>query len=124
MKHLLDVNALIAAIWTSHPHHPKVSAWLAGKSVLLCPVTELGFLRISTNRKVLAVTMADARSALERFAKDQKAERIPADLEALESHPSKSEEVTDIYLADLAAKHGSKLGTMDGGIIHPAVESI
>ena len=29
-------------------------------------------------------------------------------------------EVTDTYLADLAAKHGFKLGTLDGGIKHPA----
>ncbi|HOW65019.1 MAG TPA: hypothetical protein P5186_14125 [Candidatus Paceibacterota bacterium] len=30
MKYLLDVNALIAAIWTDHAHHPAVDAWIKG----------------------------------------------------------------------------------------------
>jgi predicted nucleic acid-binding protein len=46
------------------------------------------------------------------------------DLAPLDSKPKVSEEVTDAYLADLAAKHGFKFGTLDGGIKHPMAELI
>jgi toxin-antitoxin system PIN domain toxin len=121
-KHLLDVNVLLAAIWASHPHHATAFAWLAGRSILLCPLAELGFLRISTNQKVINASIGQARSLLEKFAQDRKADRIPDDLDALDSHPKNSEEVTDLYLADLAAKHGARLSTFDQRLKHPAVD--
>jgi len=40
------------------------------------------------------------------------------------SKPQKSEAVTDLYLADLAAKHGLKLATFDTGIQHRAVDLV
>ena len=33
MKHLLDVNVLLAAIWQQHPDFPKADAWLVGRQV-------------------------------------------------------------------------------------------
>ena len=123
-RHLLDVNMLLAAIWVNHPEHAKAFAWLSGKAILLCPLAELGYLRISTNEKVIHASMAQARKLLEQFAKDRTAERIPDDLAALESHPEKSEKVTDHYLADLAAKHGARLATLDRNIHHPSVDLI
>lgn len=124
MKYLLDVNALLAGALATHPQHPDAFAWLAGKRVVLCPISELGFIRISTNKKAINITMEDAREALSRFARERKAELISDDLPPLMSKPRKSEEVTDLYLADLAARHGLKLGTFDTGIKHPAVEVI
>ena len=123
-RHLLDVNVLLAALWANHPQHAKAFAWLSGKNVVLCPLAELGFLRISTNRKVIGVPMQEARRLLEQFARDRKADRISDDLNALDSHPMKSEELTDLYLADLAAKHGARLGTFDQTIAHAAVDVI
>ena len=111
--HLLDVNLLLAAIWANHPQHAKAFAWLSGKSVLLCPLSELGFLRISTNKKVINAPMEKARELLKEFATDRKAVRIADDLAALDSHPAKSEKVTDHYLADLARLHGIRLATFD-----------
>lgn len=122
MKYLLDVNVLLAAIWANHPQYPVADAWLMDKSVVVCPISELGFLRISTNKKVVAVPMADARRALETFLRETKATRIADDLPALESHAENSEQITDHYLAALAHRHGCKLATLDGGIKHPAVE--
>ena len=78
-RHLLDVNVLLAAIWSDHPQHAKAFAWLSGKSVMLCPLSELGFLRISTNKKAIHAPMAKARELLNRFATDRKAVRIAAD---------------------------------------------
>lgn len=124
MKFLLDVNALLASVWGHHSRHADAFAWLSGKSIVLCPLSELGFLRISSNKKAINVEMDKAREALRRFCSERQPERITDDLLALDSHPKKSEQVTDIYLADLAAKHGMKLATFDEGIRHAAIERI
>lgn len=124
MRYLLDVNVLLAANWQHHPQHAKTFAWLAGKEIALCPLSELGFLRISTNKKAINAPMEGARKTLETFIGQRKPARIAADLPALESHPRNSEQVTDQYLAALADRHGYKLATLDGGIEHPAVELI
>jgi hypothetical protein len=123
-RHLLDVNVLLAAIWSNHPQHAKAFAWLSGKSVLLCPLCELGFLRISTNRKAINAPMEQARNLLDKFITDRKADRIADDLPALDSHAKRSEQVSDQYLADLAARHGIRLGTFDQAITHPVVDVI
>lgn len=124
MRNLLDVNLLIALVWESHIHHAKAGAWFTGKRVVVCPLTQLGFLRLSTNKKVLNIPMRDARTALERFISENKVDTLAADLDALESHPRTSEEVTDHYLADLAVKHGLKLATLDANLKHPSVELV
>ncbi len=124
MKYLLDVNLLLAVIWVNHPQHAEAFAWLSGKSLALCPLSELGFLRISTNKKAINAPMDASRELLEKFAAERKVERISDDLPPLKSHPKTSEQVTDLYLADLAAKHGCKLGTLDTGIKHSAVEIV
>jgi predicted nucleic acid-binding protein len=121
MTHLLDVNVLLAAIWEEHPLHIRAFKWLNGKSVSLCPLTELGFIRISTHPKAsFNAPMEKTRELLKKFIAERKAGRIPDDLPALNSKPQKSDEVTDNYLADLAARHGLKLATLDGNIGHPA----
>jgi predicted nucleic acid-binding protein len=61
---------------------------------------------------------------LEKFVADRNADRIPDDLPALASHPRASEHVTDHYLADLAARHGLKLATLDRQLKHPSVELV
>jgi len=61
---------------------------------------------------------------LDSFLQQRRAEFIPADLPALKSNASKSEHVTDEYLANLAASKGLKLATLDHGIRHVAVEII
>lgn len=53
---LPDVNVLVALAWPNHVHHPAAVAWFeadrdAGWAT--CPVTESGFLRVSSNRKAI-----------------------------------------------------------------------
>lgn len=124
MSHLLDVNALIALIWASHVDHAQAMNWREGKALTLCPLTELGFLRVSTSPAFNA-SMADARKALEAFIKEEAPDFIAADVRALAGVAApQSNSTTDYYLANLAAAHGLKLATFDQGIAHPAVEAI
>src|SRR5438105_5015240 len=122
MKYLLDVNALIAAIWKNHLNHAVADVWIGGKSLATCPLSELGFLRISTQPKAFGATMADARKALDDFLSSHSVEFVAADLPALQSRSTKSADVTDVYLAELAAKHQCRLATFDTNLSHPAAE--
>jgi uncharacterized protein len=125
MKYLLDVNLLIAGIVQNHSRHSQARDWLSGKEVVLCPIAELDFLRISTNNKsAIGLTMAASRKVLESFASERKADRISDDLPALDSHAQTSDQVTDHYLANLAAKHGLKLATFDSLLSHPSAELV
>ena len=121
MKHLMDVNLLLAAIWENHSQHERAFRWLEGKKLAVCPLTELGFIRISTNPRVINAPMAKTRVLLKNFLDDRTVERLSDDVPALDSKPQKSEQVTDSYLATLADRHGMKLATLDGNIKHPAV---
>lgn len=122
MTYLLDVNVLLAAIWDGHPLHVRAFDGIKGKAIAVCPLAELGFIRISTHPKAtINAPMDKARELLQRFTEERGASRIADDLPALESKPAKSDDVTDSYLAELAARHGMKFATMDGGVKHPSV---
>src|ERR1035441_6469450 len=92
MKHLLDVNVLLAAIWQQHPDFAKADAWLAGRQVATCALSELGFLRVSTHQKALKADMTASRQLLHAFLEKHKAQFVPAGLPALKSSARKSEE--------------------------------
>jgi len=89
-----------------------------------CPITELGFLRISTHPKALNSDVASARELLKNFIASHSIEFFPADLPALGSNPATTDAVTDFYLADLAVSRGFKLATLDERINHPAIELV
>lgn len=121
MTYLLDVNVLLAAIWENHPLHARAFNWLNGKNIAVCPLAELGFIRISANAKTsFNASMDNTRHSLKKFLAERNVRRIPDDLPALESRPKKSDEVTDSYLAELAARHDLKFATLDEGIQHSA----
>ena len=125
MTYLLDVYIMLAVIWDNHSLHQRAFDGIKGKTIAVCPLTELGFIRISTNPKAtINAPMDKTRELWQRFIQERNARRIPDDLPALESRPAKSDEVTDCYLAELAARHHMKFATMDGRLKHPAVTLI
>ena len=124
MKYLLDVNMLIAAVWTDHVHHSRVNAWLENKDLATCPFSELGFLRVSTHPKPFGADMSTARFLLKDLIRKRSMAFIPADVPALKSKASQNAGLTDLYLAELADSHGCKLASLDTGITHRAVEMI
>jgi predicted nucleic acid-binding protein len=120
MTHLLDVSTLIALLWPSHVDHAKATAWCEGKKIAVCPISELGFIRVSTSVAFNA-TMDDARRTMADFLRDEEPQFVPCDIRALEGEaPPTSGKTTDWYLANLAAKHGMKWATLDTNAKHPA----
>ncbi len=120
MKQLLDISTLIALVWPSHVAHTKATAWRTGKDLAICPIVELGFLRVSTSPAFNA-TMSDARKALADFLSDEKPEFLPDDQRALNGlEAPSSAKTTDWYLGNLASAHGMQWATLDAGAKHPA----
>jgi toxin-antitoxin system PIN domain toxin len=121
---LLDVNALVALAWDSHVHHVRIRDWFAQHSAAgwaTCPITESGFVRVSTNRKVLPqpIGMDDARRVLatfravgsHRFLVDD-VSIVDEDFPAVVGH----RQVTDAHLLTLARRRGVRLVTFDTGV--------
>src|SRR5439155_11334623 len=78
---LLDVSALVAHLVQSHEHHSRVNAWWPGRALAVCPITELGFLRVAC---ALGSTMEDARTVLAEFLREEAPALIPCDRHALD----------------------------------------
>ncbi len=118
---LLDVNALVALAWDSHVHHVPMRRWFsenAGAGWATCPVTESGFVRVSSNPKVLPspIGVATARDVLtalraldgHRFVADDVSLADP-DVPRIVGH----RQVTDAHLLTLARRRGLTLLTFD-----------
>jgi len=120
MTCLLDVSALMALLWETHEFNERVTRWQENQSLAVCPISELGFLRIST-QPAFGLSPAEARRLLREWKNARKPLFVPCDLTPLEGdEPPTSGKITDFYLASLAAKHGMKWATLDGAVEHPA----
>ncbi len=67
MRHLLDLNVLLALAWPNHVHHEASHSWFArvGRAGwLTCSVTESGFIRVSSNHRVTPDARSPAEAAL------------------------------------------------------------
>jgi toxin-antitoxin system PIN domain toxin len=121
---LLDVNALVALAWDSHVHHAATRTWFAANAAAgwaTCPLTESGFVRVSSNLVVLpsAIGVEDARRVLaslrsvggHRFLVDD-VSMTDGDVPPLVGH----RQVTDAHLLTLARRNEVRLVTFDGGV--------
>jgi predicted nucleic acid-binding protein len=116
---------LIAAIWRDHQDQARVEAWLRGKQTATCPISELGFLRISTGDTFpFRADPQICRYALSEFLRKHRCRFIPDDFSPQRITAQSSREFTDLYLAELADKHRLKLATLDTRIFHRAVEIV
>jgi predicted nucleic acid-binding protein len=123
-NYLLDVSALVALLWKNHPDHQKTAVWCRDKHLVVCPITELGFLRVVTSPAYNA-SMSQARSVLLHFLENESPAFICADLRTLEGTPaSTSSKTTDWYLANLAQVHGIKWATLDARAAHANAELV
>jgi predicted nucleic acid-binding protein len=119
MTYLLDVSTLLALLWENHTNHARVKAWESGEQLAVCPITELGFLRIST--QAFNATMEDTRRALATWLARRKPQFVPCDERVLAGPRAPAGgKTTDFYLAHLAQAHRMKLVTLDESISHPS----
>lgn len=121
---LLDVNALVALVWDSHVHHATIRTWFAANSAngwFTCPATESGFVRVSSNPKVLPspIGVEPARAVLSAlreleghgFLVDD-VSIVDADVPRMSGH----RQVTDAHLLALARRRGTRLVTFDAAL--------
>jgi toxin-antitoxin system PIN domain toxin len=122
---LLDVNALVALAWDTHVHHARIRLWFdehGKRRWATCPLTESGFVRVSSNPKALpaAIGVDGARSVLaawhahdgHQFLTDD-VSLVASDVPTISGH----RQVTDAHLLTLARRHGVSLVTFDAGIL-------
>lgn len=125
---LPDVNVLLALVAEGHVHHEPARAWFYAQStdsVAICRITQMGVLRLLTNRKVLGSGVRSIREAwsIERaikadrrvvFAQEpEELESIWAELMAVPGVGSGS--CTDAYLAAFAKARECTVVTFDRG---------
>jgi predicted nucleic acid-binding protein len=123
--YLLDVNMLIAAIWRDHQDQHRVEAWLQHKQTATCPISELGFLQISSGDTFpFRAEPQLCRNALSEFVRKYRCRFIPDDFSPRRIAAESSRQFTDLYLAELAEKHRMKLATLDTRIFHRGIEVV
>lgn len=124
MGALLDVNALVALAWDSHVHHARIRAWFLANSAAgwaTCPITESGFVRVSSNPKVLpsAIGTAAARDVLSAL-RGRPGHRFLTDDVSLNDDDvppiAGYRQVTDAHLLALARRREVRLVTFDASI--------
>ena len=117
MTYLLDVSAVLALLLRKHQNHARMREWQAGKELAICPIVELGFLRVSA--RIYNCELEDSRRILAEFKK--RAIFLPDSLSALDGQSAPvANKTTDWYLANLAEAHGMKWVTLDTRAEHPA----
>lgn len=126
--HLLDVNVLIALSWPQHVHHALAHQWfdrIGRRAWATCPLTQLAFVRISSNPKIVAdaVRPPAALAVLAQMVAQPNhhfwADDLP--LNELATMTSMAfvghRQVTDAYLLELARHRGGVLATLDAGLV-------
>jgi hypothetical protein len=121
---LFDVNALVALAWDSHVHHAATRKWFAANGVdgwATCPLTESGFVRVSSNPMVLpsAIGVEEARRVLallraigsHRFLVDD-VSMTDDDVPSLVGH----RQVSHAQLLTVARRNGMRVITFDSGV--------
>lgn len=122
---LLDVNALVALAWDSHVHHAAMRAWFTASGSLgwaTCPVTESGFVRVSSNPIVLpsAIGIDAARGVLSALCAHPAHHFLSDDVSMSDNDvPAIAgyRQVTDAHLLALARRRDVRLVTFDAGIL-------
>ncbi len=122
---LLDVNALVALAWDSHVHHARMRSWFAENSSAgwaTCPLTESGFVRVSSNPQALPVAIGidAARAVLSALCARDSHRFLTDDVSINDSDVPRitgHRQVTDAHLLALARRRGVRLLTFDTGML-------
>ncbi|MGH2860361.1 MAG: TA system VapC family ribonuclease toxin [Solirubrobacteraceae bacterium] len=124
-SYLLDANALIALVIAEHEHHGRVTAWTTGvDSVALCPITEGAMARYLVRVGETAATASQLLRALRQSPRvafwPDSIPYVDASLEHVAGH----RQVTDAYLASLAANRRARLATLDEALARTLAKTV
>jgi len=124
--YLPDVNFWLALSFQSHAHHLSAKTWMGSaalQSCCFCRVTQMGFLRLATNRKAFPVdvlSMSDAWIAFDELLSDNRVAFAdePPQIErewrvATQRQTFSTNVWTDAYLAAFAHEAGLEIVTFD-----------
>jgi toxin-antitoxin system PIN domain toxin len=124
---LLDINVLVALLWANHEQHHAATSWFGKHQQGMwatCPLTQAGFVRISSNPRVfpdapspakaIELLEADLRHPRHCFWKDE----IPfaVAIACFGNRFTGHQQVSDAYLFGLAIHKGGLLVTFDPSI--------
>ena len=128
--HLPDINFWLALAFESHHHHASAKAWMqtAGdQTCCFCRLTQQGFLRLATNRKIFpleAVSMRDAWGVYDVLLSDVRVAfaNEPEDIELswrvlTQSTLFSTNAWADAYLAAFAQTADFEIITFDRGFV-------
>lgn len=121
---LLDVNVLLALAWPHHIHHDAAHAWFAdnqGFGWATCPITQLGFVRLSMQPSVAKVPtlLGGAMDALTRITQAAHHRFWPLDYgitairDEIRVRVYGHQQTTDALLLDLAIRNNGRFATFD-----------
>jgi len=121
------VNVLVALAWPNHVHHSRAISWFSdnhGDGWATCPVTETGFVRVSSNSRVIPEARTPGQAiALLREIRRQRGHVFWSD-DVSPATPDAAafervvgyRQVTDAHLLTLAMRKGGRLATFDRGV--------
>ncbi len=125
---LPDINVWIAAAAGKHVHHTTAKEWFGrveSGGAAFCRITQMGFLRLVTNSRVMQEDVLDqnqAWDAYEKIARDRRVIYVsePENLQATwklltQSSMAGANLWTDAYLAAFATLQGMTLVSFDRG---------
>ena len=128
---LLDVNVLIALFEPNHIHHSLAHNWFAdarSDGWATCPLTQNGFIRITSQRSYAYPTTPHlAIKSLRQLTTHSDHHFWPDAVSLLDSAVCdatkllSSAQITDSYLLVLAKQNGGKLVTFDTRLVANAV---
>jgi toxin-antitoxin system PIN domain toxin len=121
---LLDLNVLLALAWPNHQFHAAATERLenGGERWATCALTELGFIRLSSNPVAVQAekTPGEAATLLGSMVSDPAhvyLESLPSpagrDMRAAFERILGSRQVMDVYLLRMAAQHKATFLTFD-----------
>jgi toxin-antitoxin system PIN domain toxin len=115
---LLDANVLIALVVADHVHHDAAETWFAAAedTFATCPVTQGSLIRLLVRQGQPAETAVTLLAAVTAHPRHQ----FWPDHVSFEAVPLRGvighRQVTDAYLAHLAAARRGRLATFDQGL--------
>ena len=128
MNYLADVNVWMALALAGHVHHATARLWFEEPQtgqIHFCRVTQMGLLRLLTNRKVMGANVLTASAAWDVYSALGKDHRVqyaaePLQLEefwrdATRRHTTSPNFWTDAYLSAFASAAGLSVVTFDRG---------